>query len=123
IAASDFSLPAVLALAFADGTIALTARGHSRAAVASVLAPSNTLRSGNAVLNVIFSTTSAAGPAVAGVVVAVTSTAAALAIAAASFALVTVLLAAAAGLPPASLEPAEGWWTRLRDGIAYLRAS
>jgi len=123
IAASGFSLPAVLALAFVDGTIALTARGLSRAAVAAVLAPRNALRSGNAVLNVIFSITSAAGPALAGVVVATTSTAAALGIDAASFALVALLLATASGLPAASVETPEPWFARLKTGLQYLRSS
>ena len=123
IAASGFSLAAVLALAFIDGTIALTARGLSRAAVAVVLTPQDALRSGNALLNVIFSITSAAGPAIAGVVVATTSTAAALAIDAGSFALVALLLATARGLPEASIGPQEPWLARLRQGLRYVRSS
>src|SRR3954447_21934618 len=122
IAASGFSLGAVLALAFLDGTIALTARGLSRAAVAAVLGPSGALRAGNALLNVIFSITSAAGPVVAGIVVATTSTAAALGIDAASFAVVALLLATARGLPAARVEPAQPWLARLRAGIAYVRS-
>src|SRR4051794_11909171 len=54
IAATSFSLAIVLLLAFIDGTLALTGRGLSRAAVAAVLGPTGGLRSGNALLNVIF---------------------------------------------------------------------
>jgi MFS family permease len=123
IAATNFSLAAVLGLAFVDGTIALTGRALSRAAVASVLAPTGALRAGNAILNVAFSVTSAAGPAIAGVVVATTSTATALSIDAASFAFVALLLAVTRSLPPARLEPSEGWLARVRAGLAYLRSS
>jgi MFS family permease len=123
IAATDFVLPLVLALAFVDGAIALTARGLSRAAVAAVLQPHNELRAGNAILNIAFSITSAAGPAVAGLVVALTSTSAALAIDAASFAVVAVLLATARGLPPARIEPSDRWLARVQAGLAYVRES
>jgi MFS family permease len=123
IAAKAFSLPAVLALAFIDGTIALTARGLSRAAVAAVLGPSGTLRAGNSELNVIFSVASAAGPAVAGLVVAATSTSVALAVDAGSFATVALLLGTARTLPPAALERDEHWLSRLRGGISYLRSN
>ena len=123
IAATSFSLPLVLALAFIDGTLALTARGLSRAAVAAVLGPSEGLRSGNAVLNVIFSVTSAAGPAIAGVFVATTSVAAALGVDAASFALVALILATARGLPTARVEMPEAWLSRVRSGLSYVRAN
>jgi len=120
IAATQFSLPLILALAFVDGTLALTARALSRAAVAAVLIPENALRAGNAVLNVLFAVTSALGPAVAGLLVAATSTAVALAIDAASFALVGLLLATASGLPPAGIERADAWLARLRSGLTYV---
>jgi len=123
IAAARFSLPAVLALAFVDGTVAVTARGLSRAAVAAVLGRNDALRAGNALLNTIFSITSAAGPAVAGVVVATTSPAAALAIDAGSFALVALLLVTARGLPAATDHQPEPWLARLRSGVAYVRDS
>jgi hypothetical protein len=109
VAAHRFSLTLVLALAFIDGTLALTGRGLSRAAVAAVLGPAEGLRSGNALLNVIFSTTSAAGPAVAGLFVGATSVAAALVVDAASFAVIAVILAVTSDLPPARLEAPEGW--------------
>jgi hypothetical protein len=123
VAATHFSLAVVLGLAFIDGTLALTGRGLSRAAVAAVLGPAGALRSGNALLNVIFSVTSAAGPAVAGLFVAATSTAAALAFDAATFALVSLILASARDLPPARLEPPESWLGRIRSGMSYLRAN
>ena len=123
IAATEFSLALVLVLAFVDGAVALTARALSRAAVAAVLRPHDALREGNAILNVAFSITSAAGPAIAGLVVAVTSTSAALAIDAASFALVAVLLATSRTLPPARVEPSDRWLTRVRAGISYVRES
>jgi hypothetical protein len=69
VAAGGAWLPAVLALAFVDGTLALTGRGISRAAVAALLIPHGTLREGNALLNAAFALTSAAGPAAAGVLV------------------------------------------------------
>jgi MFS family permease len=122
IAVDDFSLAAVLVLAFLDGTVALTARALSRAAVAAVLNPHGALRAGNALLNVVFSITSAAGPAIAGVVVATTSTAAALGIDAATFAIVALLLLATSSLPPARVDPAERWLVRVRSGIGYLRS-
>jgi MFS family permease len=123
VAARHFLLFLVLALAFVDGTLALTGRGLSRAAVAEVLGPAEGLRSGNALLNVIFSVTSAAGPAVAGIFVAATSVAAALAVDAASFVLVAAILATASGLPPARVEAPEGWMSRIRSGLRYVQAS
>jgi MFS family permease len=119
--ATSFSLALVLALAFVDGALALTARGLSRAAIAAVLAPRQALRAGNAVLNGIFSVTGAAGPALAGVVVATGSAQAALAIDAASFGLVAVILATSRDLPPARLEAPQPWVARVRAGIRYVR--
>src|SRR6185369_12009594 len=52
VLATNFSLPLVLAIAFIDGTLALTARGLSRAAVAAILG--DRLRAGNAILNIAF---------------------------------------------------------------------
>jgi|1186.fasta_scaffold06867_3 MFS family permease len=123
IAATSFSLAIVLLLAFIDGTLALTGRGLSRAAVAAVLGPTGGLRSGNALLNVIFSVTSAAGPAVAGVFVATASVAAALGVDAVSFALVALILGTARGLPPARVEPPEAWLSRVRSGLRYVRGN
>src|SRR3954451_14145725 len=98
-AAHDAPLPAILVLAFIDGTIALTARALSRAAVAAVLIPHDALRAGNSVLNVAFSVTSATGPAIAGIVVATASAATVLGIAGVFFSLPSLLLASTLYLP------------------------
>ncbi len=122
VASSTFWLALVLVLACLDGTLALTGRGLSRAAVAAILKPHGALRRGNALLNVIFSVTSAAGPAVAGVLVATAGTSAALWVDAASFAAIAVLLAAGRDLPPGA--PAEedvGWLERVRTGLRAVR--
>lgn len=122
IAADGFALPAVLVLAAVDGTLALTGRGLSRAAVAAVLKPHNALRRGNALLNGIFAVTSAAGPALAGVLVATAGAPTALWIDAASFALIAVLLATGRDLPPGAPDEEEaGWWARLRSGVLAVR--
>ena len=92
IAGGTFALAAVLVLAFADGTLALTGRGISRAAVAALLLPHRALREGNALLNAAFAIASAAGPAAAGILVGTAGAAAALWVDAASFALIAALL-------------------------------
>lgn len=123
IADGAFTLAAVLALAFVDGTLALTGRGISRAAVAALLLPNGTLREGNALLNAAFAITSAAGPAAAGVLVATAGAAAALWIDAASFAVIAALLFVARDLPAAAAEDdgATGWAARVREGVAAVR--
>ena len=67
---TDFSLPPVIALAALAGTLATCGRTLTRAAAAAVLTPRGLLREGNALLNIGFTVTAAAGPALAGVVVA-----------------------------------------------------
>jgi MFS family permease len=119
--ATDFSLGAVLALAFLDGSVALTARALSRAVVAGIVESSEALRDANAVLNVFFAVTSAVGPAVAGVVVATQGASLALALDAVSFAVIAVLLSATRGLPAARREPSASWATRVRSGLDYAR--
>lgn len=123
LASHGFSLVAVLALAFLDGTLALTARGLSRAAVAAVLKPRGLLRAGNALLNVAFAVTSAVGPAAAGVLVSEAGASAALWVDAGSFAVIAVLLALGRDLPPGSSTELEtGWRERVREGIATIRS-
>jgi MFS family permease len=119
--AGSFALPSVLALALIDGTLALTARALSRAAVATVLAPSGTLRRGNAILNVGFAVTSAVGPALGGLVTALGGAGFALALDAATFFAVALMLATARGLPVAAPEAEEPALTRLRAGLGYVR--
>jgi MFS family permease len=121
-ASTSFSLPLILVLGALDGTLALTGRGLSRAAVAAILKPRNALRKGNALLNAIFAITSAAGPLLAGVLVAAAGTSAALWVDAASFAAIAVLLATARTLPVGSTDESEaGWWERVRAGVAAVR--
>jgi MFS family permease len=120
--ASAFWLPGVLALAFADGLLALTARGLSRGAVAAVLTPAGVLREGNAVLNVVFGVMSAAGPVLAGLVVHAWGVPTALWLDAASFVAIAILLTASArSLPEPEPSAGEGWLARVRDGLAYVR--
>lgn len=123
IAAHGFWLPAILALAFVDGTLALTGRGLSRGAVAALLLPHGTLRRGNAILNAAFAIASAAGPVAAGVLVATAGTAAALWVDAASFALIAAILVGGRHLPRAAPEHEEGGWVaRTRAGVAAVRS-
>jgi MFS family permease len=117
----SFSLAAVLVLAGLAGALAVSARSLSRAAAAAVLAPHGLLREGNALLNIAFTTGAAAGPAIGGLVVAGAGTQAALLADAGSFAVVALLLATAAGLPPAR-EEGSGWRERLRLALRYVAA-
>jgi predicted MFS family arabinose efflux permease len=116
-----FWLPAVLALALADGAIAITARALTRAAVAATLKPLGALEAGNRLLNVLFSIAFATGPALAGLVVARAGLAASLAAAAALFLLMGLILATARALPGAAGGDS-GWRARLGDGLRHVRA-
>ncbi len=115
-----FSLPAILALALLDGTLAVTGRALSRATVAALLEREGRLREGNAIVNVGFASAAAAGPALGGVVVAGLGISEALLLDAASFAAIAVLLAATRGLPAARPER-ESWLRRAREGIGHVR--
>jgi len=119
LASSAFSLPVILLLAFADGTFALTARALSRATTSALLGPR--LREGNAVLNVAFAVSTAAGPAVAGILVATVGVSATLAVDAASFAVVALILVWGDPLPNAGTDLSGRWFTRLRAGLDYVR--
>jgi len=121
VLASDFSLPLVIALAALAGALSACTRTLTRAAAAAVLAPRGLLREGNALLNIEFTVTAAAGPALAGVVVATAGPRTALLADAASFAAVAVLLATASSLPRAKPDAA-GWAVRLRRGLGYVRS-
>jgi MFS family permease len=117
-----FVLAPVLALAFADGLLALTARGLSRGAIAAVLTPAGALREGNALINVAFAVMSAAGPVLAGLIVHEWGAATALWLDAASFlAVALLLLASARSLPEPEPAEREGWLARVRDGLDYVR--
>jgi len=117
--AHSFSLPAVLALALADGVLLLTARALSRAAVAATLGPLGLLREGNAIVNVGFASATAIGPALGGIVVAGLGVAEALLLDAASFAFIAALLAATRDLPAARPDP-EPLLERVRAGFGYV---
>src|SRR3712207_5694330 len=66
IADGRFVLALVLALALVDGTLAITGRGLTRGAVATVLQPAGMLRQGNALMNLGFAVSSVLGAAAAG---------------------------------------------------------
>jgi MFS family permease len=120
--AGAFWLPAILALAFTDGLLALTARGLSRGAIAAVLTPHDVLRDGNALINVVFAVMSAAGPVLAGLIVHEWGVSTALWLDAASFLAVAILLVASArSLPEPESGPRERWRARVRDGLEYVR--
>jgi MFS family permease len=117
-----FWLPAIAAFAFADGLMALTARGLSRGAIAAVLTPADALRDGNALINIVFAVMSAAGPVLAGLIVHEWGVATALWLDAGSFLAVAILLVAVArSLPEPVGGPRERWRARVRDGLAYVR--
>jgi MFS family permease len=97
----DFSLPAILVLAAIDGTAALAASSLLRAEVARVAredsvgaseSPEDAEREANALLNLAFSLTFVAGPALAGVIVATSGASTALWIDVGSFLLCSLLL-------------------------------
>jgi MFS family permease len=115
-----FALPLVLALAVADGTLAIAARAFTRASAAAVLGPSDQLREGNALINVGFTGAGAIGPAIGGLVVAGFGVQAALFLDAGSFVLVAATLAAARSLPQVKSTP-EPSVSRFRAGLAYVR--
>lgn len=123
LAGDAFWLPAILVFAFADGLLALTARGLSRGAIAAVLLPADALREGNALINVVFAVMSAAGPVLAGFIVHEWSVATALWLDAASFLAVAILLLLSArSLPEPEVDTArQGWRARVRDGLDYVR--
>jgi predicted MFS family arabinose efflux permease len=115
-----FALAPVLALALFDGVLGGTARVLARAAWASNAATAGLMREASAVMNASVSVCYLVGPALGGVIVAVGGTRAALLANAGAFALITVVIATAHGLPVAVRDrsPAAG---RLRGAIAIAR--
>ncbi|HEU4657779.1 MAG TPA: MFS transporter [Capillimicrobium sp.] len=120
LAANGAWLPAVLALAAVDGTLALTGRGLSRGAVAALLNPHGALRRGNALINIAFAVTSAAGPIAGALLVASAGASTALAVDAVSFALIAVLLAVGRDLPRAAPQETQPWMQRVREGVSAV---
>lgn len=114
--ATDFVLVLVLVLALVDGTLAITARGVSRGAIANTLSSHGALREGNAIINWLFSASSMVGPLLGGIVTAAAGASTALAVDAASFAIIAVVLAARP-LPHAQHSGDPGWVARLREGL------
>jgi MFS family permease len=118
--ASNFVLGVVVVLAAADGALASATRALTRASAGEMLFAGRLLREGNALLNIGFTASAAAGPALAGLVVAGAGVQAALLGDAASFLAVALVLATARGLPRIEFETSS-WTQRLRDGFRYVR--
>ena len=121
VAAGSFWLPAVLALALVDGTLAAVARAATRGATPAIMEPHGLLREANATLNIAFAATNAAAPMAAGALVALTSPGPVLAAAAALFLLQAVLIGTSRDLPVADVEPAP-WRERLGEALRYVRS-
>ena len=66
VLATHFSLPGVLVLGAIDGTLSIAAGALTRGATAALFKDPQTLRRGNAILNMGFSAGGAIGPAIAG---------------------------------------------------------
>ena len=118
--ASNFVLAIVVALAAVDGALASAARALTRASAGEMLFARRLLREGNALLNMGFTASAAAGPAIAGLVVAGAGAQTALLVDAISFLAVAMVLATARGLPQIEFETST-WMERLRDGFRYVR--
>jgi MFS family permease len=115
-----FLLVPVLLLALVDGTLAVTARGLTRGAIASVLQPRKLLREGNAMLNIGFALAAVGGSALAGLVITELGLDAALWIDAASFLTIALILAATRDLPR-PVGDRERWLAHLRSGLSFAR--
>lgn len=116
-----FLLPAVLVLGFVDGTLAITGRGLTRGAVATVLQPRALIGEGNALMNFGFAVASVGGAALAGGLIAAFGLPVALFLDAASFLVIAVLLATSRRLPVLDHAEHESWLTRLRAGLGFAR--
>ena len=126
VVAESFLLPAIIALAAVDGTLALAARALTRATAATLLQPVDQLRAGNALLNVGFTAAAAGAPAVAGLVIAASGEAVAFLVAAASFLAIGATLGATRSLPRAprgedQADRAAPVRARLRAGLRLVR--
>jgi MFS family permease len=120
--AVGFQLWLLLVLAFVDGTVAVTARGLTRATAARITAPAGLLREGNAIMNVGLAVTSAAGPALAGVLVAGAGVSVALLLDAGSFALIAIILAVPSQWVAPEHDDESGWRERFVAGLRYVRS-
>jgi predicted MFS family arabinose efflux permease len=122
IADGDFVLALVLVLGLADGTLAITARGLTRGAVASVLQPAGLLKEGNALMNIGFALASVGGTALGGLLIAQFGVAVALLADAASFLAIAVILALTRGLPEVHVKR-EPWRERFSGGMRFARGN
>ena len=120
LAESRFMLAPVLLLALLDGTLAVTARGVTRGAIAAVLQPRKLLREGNALVNIGFALAAVGGSALAGVVISEFGIDVALWVDAASFLAIALILAATKDLPRPSGERVP-WLAHLRSGLSFAR--
>jgi predicted MFS family arabinose efflux permease len=120
IASGDFVLPLVLALGLVDGALAITGRGLTRAAVASILQPPGLLKEGNALMNIGFAIASVGGAALAGLLIAEFGVTAALLADSASFLAIAIVLAFTRGLPDVHLER-EPFRARFASGMRFAR--
>jgi hypothetical protein len=120
IADGRFVLVLVLALGLVDGTLAITARGLTRGAVAMVLQPAGLLKEGNALMNVGFAVASVGGTALGGLLIAQFGVAVALLVDAASFLAIAVILAFTRGFPDVHVER-ESWRERFSSGMRFAR--
>jgi predicted MFS family arabinose efflux permease len=119
-----FVLVPVLALGLVDGMLAITGRGLTRGAVATVLQPRGLLGAGNALMNLGFAVSSVFGAALGGLLISQIGVSSALLVDAASFLAIAVVLGLTRELPSAHVEgPHESWLERFRDGLAYARGS
>jgi predicted MFS family arabinose efflux permease len=117
------SVAGIVVLAAAAGAAALVSRALVRAAVVSALADGEELHRGNALLNVIFSTAFAVGPAAAGAAVA---TAGSVATLLAAVVLLTAMavyagLSALPALTASEDEAGDGWFSRLARAVRHIR--
>ena len=123
MAAAGASPAGLVPLATMAGAAALVSRAIVRASVASALPDPDELRKGNSVLNVIFSSVFAIGPAVAGAAVAVAGARGVL-VAGTAVLAVMALYAGLSALPRLVVDEEEsedGWWTKLTRAIMHVR--
>lgn len=117
------NIAGVVVLAAVAGGAALVSRALVRASVTAVLTDPAELRQGNALMNVVFSTVFAIGPAVAGAAVAGAGAGLSLIVGAA----VVLWMGLYASLSPLPMlatseeEAADGWWTKLGRAISHVR--
>jgi len=121
--AAHFSLVPILAVILIDGIVALSARAVARTATVGVLRPRDLLHEGNAVINLVFSVSFMAGPAIGGLVVAAGGTVASLLVNCGLFAIIALVLSATA-LPEAHVHDEDlgrSGLQRLRAGLQHAR--